>query len=319
MSKTFAELGRVAAIKELFEGTGFEPFAEPLFFGSEADGYITTVSKVLLEGMDFNLVYFPLKHLGYKSVVAATGELFAVRSTPRTLSVNLGISAKLDFVQIAELWSGMVAAAKEFGYKGLGLELQPSKNGLSISLAATGSETSGMARPMAKSMDLICVGGRLGAAYFGQQVLEHKADELEKHKMMLASYLKPELDPATLAQLTQSGVDPSFGYFVTKGLGDAVLRLNRDSGLGVKVYAEKIPFEGGSITLGKEMNIDPISAAMNGGDDYVLMFVIPSSQFEKFSKEFKTFEVIGHLAKQEVGAVLVTPDGLEHPISAQGW
>ena len=319
MSKTFAELGRVAAIKELFKGTGYEPFTEPLFFRSEADEHITTVSKVMLEGIDFDLVYFPLKHLGYKSVVAVTGEFYAVRSTPVALSVILGISAKLDFGQIEELWSGVVAAAKEFGYSGLSLDLQPSKNGLSISLAATGSETASMARPMAKSMDLICVGGRLGAAYFGQQVLEHKADDLEKHKMMLASYLKPELDPATLSQLLQSGVDPSFGYFVNRGLGDAVLRLCRDSGLGVKIYAEKIPFEGGSISLGKEMDIDPISAAMNGGDDYVLMYVIPSAQFEAFSREFKTFEVIGHLARPEVGAVLVTPDGLEHPISSQGW
>lgn len=319
MQKTFADLGRVAAIKELFEGTGFQPFCEPLFAEAKEPGYATTANKVLLEGVDFNLEYFPLKHLGYKSVVAATGELYAVRSTPKTLGVVLGVSAKLDFEQVKELWSGIVIAAKEFGYGSLSLELQPSKNGLCISLSATGLEPAGIARPKAQSMDLICVSGRLGAAFLGQQVLEHKPAELEKYKMMLAAYLKPELEPGLPAQLAEAGVDPSFGYFVNRGLADAVLRLHRDCGLGVKIYADKIPFEGNSFSLGKEMNIDPISAAMNGGDDYVVLFVIPSAQYEKFGKEFKTFEVIGHLAQPEVGAVLVSPDGLEHPISAPGW
>jgi len=317
--KTFADLGRVEAIRQLFEGTGFEPFGEPLFTSSEDIGYFTTVNKLFLEGVDFDLVYFPMKHLGYKCVIGATGELFAVRSTACSLSVVLGISAKLDFEQISELWSGIVTAAKEFGYKSLSLELQPSKNGLSISITATGVEPSGIERPKARSMDLICVSGRLGAAFLGQQVLEHKPEELEKYKMMLAAYLKPELEPTLLQQLTEAKINPSFGYFVTKGLSDAVLRLNRDSGSGVKIYADKIPFEGNSFSLSKELNIDPISAAMNGGDDYVLMYVIPSAQFDTFAKEFKTFEVIGHLAKAEVGAVLVSPDGLEHPVSAPGW
>lgn len=319
MQKTFADLGRVAAVKELFEGTGYQPFNEPLFIDTAGSGFATTSSKVLLEGIDFNLEYFPLKHLGYKGVVAATGELYAVRSTPKTLGVVLGVSAKLDFEQVKDLWSGIVTAAREFGYESLSLELQPSKSGLCISLSATGVEPAGIARPEAKSMDLICVSGRLGAAFLGQQVLEHKPAELEKYKMMLAAFLKPELEPGIPAQLSETGIDPSFGYFVGKGLADAVLRLQRDSGLGVKIYADKIPFEGNSFSLGREMNIDPISAAMNGGDDYVLMFVIPSGQFERFAKEFKTFEVIGHLARPEAGAVLVSPDGLEHPVSAPGW
>ena len=127
------------------------------------------------------------------------------------------------------------------------------------------------------------------------------------------------MEPSLPAQLSEAKVDPSFGYFVTKGLSDAALRLHRDSGLGVKIYADKIPFEGNSFSLSKELNIDPISAAMNGGDDFILMYVIPCAQFDTFAREFKTFEVIGHMAKPEVGAVLVSPDGLEHPVSAPGW
>lgn len=319
--KTFAELGRIEAIKELFEGTGYEPFAEPLWFEAQGGDCITTASKALLEGIDFDLVYFPLKHLGYKSVIAVTGELYAVMAHPRTLGITLGISAKLDFEQIRELWSGIITAAKEHGYKSVSLELQPSKNGLCIAASATGSHSriSSVRRPKAQSKDLICVSGRLGAAFLGQQVLEHRSDQLERYKMMLAEYLKPELSPNTVTNLEDGEIYPSHGYFVTKGLSDAILRLCRDSGLGAKVYADKIPFEAGSFALGKDLDIDPVSAAMNGGDDYKILFTVPILKLEKFRKDFQTFDIIGHLAQPEVGAVLVTPEGLEFPVSAQGW
>jgi len=317
MAETFADLGRVEAIAKLFEGTPFKPFEEPLHFKPEAGEYVASASKTLLEGIDFNLEYFPLKHLGYKSVIEVTGELYAVMARPRTLNVQLGISAKLDFEQIAQLWQGVVAAAGEHGYRGVSLDLQPSKNGLAICVSATGASSA--QRSEARSKDLICVSGRLGAAFLGQQVLEHKPGELDKYRMMLAEYLKPELNPALVEQLEDDGIFPSFGYFVNRGLSDAVLRLSRDSGLGAKIYADKIPFEGNSFALGRELNIDPISAAMNGGDDCKILFTIPIMEAEKFRKDFQTFDIIGHLAQPEVGCVLVSPDGLEHEIKAQGW
>ena len=171
--------------------------------------------------------------------------------------------------------------------------------------------------------------GALGAAFLGLQVLERERLKfeqggndpkvLEQYKMLVGSYLRPELGAGTVAQLEESGVTPSQGYFVTRGLADALLRLRRDTGLGAKVYADKIPFEGGSFDLGRELNLDPVSAAMNGGEDYHLLYVIPLAQYERFRTEFQTFDIIGHLAQPEVGAVLVSPDGLEHPVSAQGW
>jgi thiamine-monophosphate kinase len=321
MAETFAQLGRIEAIRQLFEGSGYEPFGEPLWFTADGGECVTTASKVLLEGIDFNLEYFPLKHLGYKSVIAATGELYAVMSHPETLEVSLGVSAKLDYEQIKELWGGVLIAAVEHGYKRLGLDLAPSRNGLSICMNASG-RTSGETcskRPKPQSKDLICVSGSLGAAFLGQQVLERKRNELDKYKMLIASYLKPELDPQAVAQLEEGGFIPSAGYFVSRGLSDAVMRLSRDSGLGAKVYAEKIPFEGNSFALGKELDIDPISAAMNGGEDCRLLYTIPISSFDKFRTNFQTFDIIGHLALSEAGKVLVTPDGLEHPLSSQGW
>lgn len=318
MAATFSELGRVEAIRQLFEGSGYTPFGEPLHFGGGDGDSCVSASRLLLEGTDFNLVYFPLKHLGYKSVISVTGELYSALAHPEALALTLGVSAKLDFEQIKELWSGVVFAAKEQGYKSLSLELEPSRNGLAISLAAVGNSHPAV-RPSAESKDLVCVSGSLGAAYLGQQVLEHKRDELEKYKMLVGSYLKPELSPDVVTLVASTGIVPSYSYFVSRGLSDAVLRLNRDSGLGVKVYADKIPFEGNSFALGKELDIDPVSAAMNGGDDFRLLFVVPIGRYEEFRKEFGGFDIIGHLARPDVGAVLVTPDGLEHPISAQGW
>ena len=331
MAQTFAELGRVEAIRQLFEGTPYGPFEEPLWFEAKPQECITTASGLMLEGIDFNLVYFPLGHLGRKAVLRVSGELYAVLAHPETLSVQLGISAKLDFEQVGELWKGIVTAAQEHGYKHVSLDLAPSRNGLTIALSATGRHCAATSagRPLAQSKDLIAVSGRLGAAFLGLQVLERERlkfeqggtdrSALEQHKMLVGAYLRPDLSPNLAAQLEEEKLFPSFGYFLSRGLADGLLRLCRDSGLGAKVYADKIPFEGGSFDLGRELNLDPVSAAMNGGEDYHLLYVIPIAQFERFRTEFQTFDIIGHLAQPEVGAVLVSPDGLEHPVSAQGW
>ncbi len=331
-ANTFDDYGKVQAIDLLFkdsgfrreDGNGFEPAAGSL---------VRTASRVFVEGIDFDLTYFPLKHLGYKSVVAAVGELYAGLSHPRTLNVRLGVSAKLDFGHIKDLWLGITTAAKEHGVKALDLDLVPSPNGLFISVSATGEElklTRGRT-VKARSMDLVCVSGSLGAAFLGQQILEREKKvfsqtkddsvqpQLEKYKMLVGSYLKPELNASVVERLEEAQIYPSNGFLVSQGLSDAVKRLERESGLGVKIYADKIPFEGNSFSSGKELDIDPVSAAMNGGDDFRLLFTIPILSAEKFRRDFQTFDIIGHLAQPEVGSVLVSPDGLEHPILAQGW
>lgn len=330
--ENFADLGRVGAIARLYEGTPYKAF-ESSWFETGGKCYVGTHSKVFLEGIDFDLTYFPLKHLGYKCVVAVTGELYAEFSHPRTMDIRIGVSAKLDFKQISELWEGIVAAAKEHGYKQVSLDLVPSPNGLAIGISAAG-ETSllmGKRRPAAKSMDLICISGNLGAAYLGFEILErekrkfeksgelHKKADLEQYKMLVGAYLKPQISAQIVTQMEDAGIMPSFGYLVTRGLSDAVKRLVRDSGFGAKIYVDRLPFAGKTFELGKEFNIDPISAALNGGEDYRLLFTIPIGHHDKFRHDFQTFDVIGHLAKPDVGAVAVTPDGVELPLSAQGW
>lgn len=331
--KNFSDIGKIEAIKLLFEESPFKQADGTSYLCGEKGGVIRTASKLWLEGIDFDLTYFPLKHLGYKSVVGTVGEIYASLARPQSISVRLGISAKLDLPEVSELWNGICTAAEEHHIKRADLDLVPSRNGLTISIVISGITSPEVAenRKSASSKDLICISGNVGASFLGMSLLEQekkkfeKAGELtgqpdlEKYKMLVASYLKPEIDPDMVSQLGDSGIIPPYGYLVNRGLADAARRLNRDSGLGVKLYTDKIPFEGNSFEVGKKLNIDPVSAALKGGDDYRLMFVIPMSAYETFRHDFQTFSIIGHLAQPEVGTVLVTHEGVELPVHAQGW
>ena len=329
MAESFTDIGKVEAIDQLYRLSAYHP-VPGLTYSAEKGGKVHTASRLFLEGIDFNLVYFPLKHLGYKSVVGVTGELYAALAHPKLLNVILGISAKLDFSQVKDLWMGITVAAKEHGFQSVNLDLQPSANGLYISVSATGETAllTDKRRMGAKSKDLICVSGSLGAAYLGMQVLERgertfsetgQQPDIMQARMLVGDYLRPELSAAVVSHLEEAEIYPSYGYFVTRGLSDALKRLSRDSGLGAKVYAERIPFEGNSFQVGKELDIDPVSAAMNGGDDFRLLYVVPILQMEKFRRDFQTFDIIGHLAQPDAGTVLVTPEGVEFPVKAQGW
>ena len=357
----FADIGKVEAIRRLYAES---PFKQPAVAREETPskgGMLTHASVLLLEGIDFDLVYFPLKHLGYKSVVAVSGELLAALAHPRTLSVVLGISAKLDFAQIRQVWSGIVAGAREFGYKAVDLDLKPSRNGLTVSVSAVGLTDllTERRRPAPKSKDLLCVSGNLGAAYLGLRLLEAEkkifdasgvpsaapgvasdttaggaasaapgvasaapaggASRLETYRMIVGAYLKPELPAGVVGNLEEAEIYPTAGCLITHGLADAVKRLCQETGLGAKIYADRIPFEGNSFQLGRELDVDPIAAAMNGGDDFKLLFAVPILQLEKFRRDFQTFDIIGHLADPSVGQTLVLPEGAELPLRAPGW
>ena len=320
MARTeISQIGKQAALDRLFEGSGYH---------NENPG--ETAHKLLLEGCDFDLVYTPLKHLGYKAVLRVLGELYAALRQPVSLSVELGLSKRFCYEDVAALWEGMLAACREHGVKQTSLELSPSVNGLAISLSASGTQKASILKkvPEAKSMDLLCLSGHVGAAYMGLHVLEREKvaftgtgeqPDLSPYKAVLASYLSPEIKPDLLARFLEAEVLPSRGYFLTRGLGEGVIRLSRDTGLGAKIYLEKIPISSQTFAMAEEIDMDVVTAAMNGGDDYKFLFVIPLSQHETFRKEFHDFEVIGHLAQPDVGPVLVTPEGAELPIHAQGY
>ena len=329
---TLADLGKIEAINLLYTETTFKP-TNSLFFDTEGRAFCVNANRLFIEGIDFDLTYFPLEHLGYKTVVAISGELYASLSHPRTLSVILGVSAKLDFPQIKTIWKGITRAAKEHGYSSINLDLVPSPNGLTISISGAGERSllTEKRRMPAKSMDLICVSNNLGGAYLGLQILERERKkfegkketefkpDLESYKHLVGAYLKPEIEAKTLGLLEEEEIIPSYGYLITKGLADAVKKLCRDSELGAKIYVDRLPFANKTFDLSKELDIDAISVAMNGGEDYRLLFTIPINKHDKFRHDFQTFDIIGHLAQPEVGPVIVSPDGVEFPIKAQGW
>ena len=328
MARTeISQLGKQAALDRLFEESGF---TQVRTLRPESRGATCAAHKLMLEGCDFDLVYTPLKHLGYKAVLNVLGELYATLHTPEGLSVVLGLSRRFCFEDVAALWEGMLTAVREHGIRQVSLDLNPSVNGLAVSLTATGLREEGLADriPESRSKDLLCLSGHLGAAYMGLHVLEREKvaftgsgeqPDLSPYKSVLASYLSPEIKPGLPGRFVEADVLPSRGYFLTRGLAEAVLRLTRDTGLGAKVYLEKIPISSQTFAMAGEINMDVVTAAMNGGDDYKFLFVIPLDKHEAFRKEFHDFEIIGHLAQPEVGPVLITPEGAELPIRAQGY
>lgn len=327
MRTEISTIGKEAATARLFEGTGFKNERTPHL---SEKGEVVTSHKILLEGVDFDLVYTPLKHLGYKAALYVMGDVFAALRQPVAVSVQLGLSSRFCYEDVEQFWQGVTAAAKEHGLKHLGLDLNPSVNGLCISLSAAGVQRKAVVEqiPAPKNMDLICLTGRLGAAYMGLHILEREKvsfnksgaqPDLSKYKGVLASYLSPEIKQNVVSRFTDDKVYPSSGYFVTRGLGDAALRLAADSGFGVKIYLEKIPLSEETFTVADELGIDPVTAAMNGGDDYQFIFTIPIEKHNVIRKDFQDYDVIGHLARPEAGVVIVTPEGAEIPIHAQGY
>ena len=327
MRTEISSLGKQAVLEQLFDQSGYTN-GQPLRL--ERKDECCTVQKLMLEGCDFDLVYTPLKHLGYKAVLNVLGELYAVLRQPASLSVVLGLSKRFCVEDVTEIWSGMLAACREHRVTQLALDLAPSVNGLAIGLSACGVQDKAVVDrfPTSKSRDLICLSGHVGAAYMGLHVLEREKiaftgtgeqPDLSKYKAVLASYLSPEIKPNLIERFVETDVLPARGYFLTHGLGEAVLRLSHDTGLGAKVYLEKIPISSQTFAMAEEIDMDPVTAAMNGGDDYKFIFTVPIEKHGILRKDFQDFEIIGHTAQSDVGAVLVTPEGAEIPIHAQGW
>lgn len=316
---SFSEIGVNAALVGLFDGTGF------VNSDTLQKENVVTSHKVMMEGVDFDLVYNPLKHLGYKAVLNAVGDIYASFCIPTAISAVVGLSSRFSYEDMQELWTGVVAGAKEHHVSTLHLELNPSVNGLYISLTAVGEQKKKVlsTRPEPKSKDLICLGGNVGAAYLGQHVLEREKvafmnapegvaqPDLSDYKYILSQYLSPELPSNTIDRFLECGIIPSCGDFVTKGLAASVRKIAQKTGFGAKIYVDKIPIASQTFQMAEEINMDPITCALNGGDDYRLLYTIPLEKFELFKKEIQTFDVIGHLCKQEVGTVLVTPEGAE--------
>ena len=291
---------------------------------------ITT--DLLLEGIHFDLRYVPLKHLGYKSVVVNLSDIYAMNGTPRQVTVSLGISKRFTLEHIEELYSGIRLACEEYGVDLVGGDTSASVTGLLISITAIGEadEADIVYRNGARDTDLICVSGDLGAAYMGLQLLERERQVAEGVKddsfqpdfagkeYLLERQLKPEARRDVIAELRQLGIRPTSMMDVSDGLSSELLHICKASGVGCRVYEDRIPIDYQTAIQAEEFNMNLVTAAMNGGEDYELLFTVPLTDHEKV-QQMKNAHLIGRITKPELGAYLVSRDNQELEIRAQGW
>jgi thiamine-monophosphate kinase len=287
-------------------------------------------TDMLLEGIHFDLTYFPLKHLGYKAAVVNFSDIYAMNGLPKQMVVALGISKKLSVENIDELYEGMLLACEQHGVDLVGGDTGASLTGLTIGVSVVGEcEPEKVAyRSGAKPTDLVCVSGDLGAAYMGLLLLEREkrvfeanpnaAPQLAGHEYIVQKYLKPEAARSTVLNLREAGVVPTAMIDVSDGLASDVLHLCRQSGVGAHLYLDKLPIAKECFDMAEEMHFDAVTAALNGGEDYELLFTIPLALHERV-KDLGRVDVIGHIVEREKGALLIPPNGDPVPLQAQGF
>lgn len=291
---------------------------------------IVVTTDLLLEGVHFDLTYVPLKHLGYKAIVVNLSDVYAMNALPRQVTVSLGISARFAVEHLDALYDGMKLACKEYGVDLVGGDTSASKQGLVISVTAIGEAAADkiVTRDGAKDTDLICVSGDLGAAYMGLQLLEREkiaskgiADfkpDFAGKEYLIERQLKPEARRDVILALGKAGILPTAMMDISDGLSSEILHICHDSNTGCRIYEDRIPIDYQTAMLAGEMGINLITAAMNGGEDYELLFTVPLTAHEAIEK-IPGVKLIGHITKADSGCALVTRDGNEIPLRAQGW
>lgn len=293
------------------------------------DSLLTT--DLLLEGVHFDLRYVPLKHLGYKSAIVNFSDIYAMGGTPRQLLVSLGVSSRFTVEHIEELYAGIRLACEIYDVDLVGGDTSASVTGLVISITCVGEEEKGkeFLRSGAKPTDLICVSGNLGAAYMGLQLLEREnrvaADSGEGFQpdfagkeYILERQLKPEARKDIIERLREANVTPTAMIDVSDGLSSELLHICKKSDVGCRIYEDKIPIDFQTAIMAEEFNMNLVTAAMNGGEDYELLFTVPLTDREKV-ENIEDVKMIGYITKPELGAMLVSRDGNEIAIQAQGW
>ena len=292
---------------------------------------LTLVSTdLLLEGIHFNLIYTPLKHLGYKAVVRAISDIYAMNGTPGQILIALGISSKFNLDQVEDLYEGISLACEKYQVDLAGGDITSSLTGMTIGVTAVGTaeKNSIIKRNGARANDLICVTGDFGASFMGLQLLERERKLFVKDKVtqpdltgfeyVIKRQLKPEIPVSTLLELRNEEITPTSMIDVTDGLASDLLHICKLSGTCCRIFYSKVPIDYETTRLAEEFNIDPMTPALNGGEDFELLFTIPLEMVDKI-KMIPTVKVIGHMTSSGSGNYIVGDDGSEVEISAQGW
>ena len=293
------------------------------------DGIVISTDS-LLEGIDFDLTYFPLKHLGYKAVTVGVSDVLAMNARPEQLIISLGVSSKIPVEALEDLYEGMAFACKELGVDLVGGDTSASMTGLVINITAIGRAKRKQIsyRSGAQFNDLICITGNLGAAYMGLQLLEREKRVLSNvenpepqfkgYEYLLQSYLKPRARKDIIDLLAEEKIVPTSMIDLSDGLASEVLQICKASKCGARIYLDRIPIAKQTTQLAEEMHIDPVVAALNGGEDYELMFTVPLAMQEQVMR-LGVVDVVGHITRESTGAYLVTPDGSDIKLRAQGF
>lgn len=302
--------------------------AAVLRYPGDVDELVTT--DLLVEGIHFDLTYMPLKHLGYKAAVVNFSDIYAMNGHPRQIVVSLAISSRFAVEHLEELYAGIRLACDIYGVDLVGGDTTASRSGLVISITCIGETAPDavVTRDGAKDTDLICVSGDLGSAYMGLQLLEREKvaskgikdfqPEFGGKEYLIERQLKPEARRDIVTALAEAGIKPTAMMDISDGLSSELLHICKQSDTGCRIYEERIPIDYQTAIMAEELGMNLVTAALNGGEDYELLFTVPLSRHEDVSK-IKGVSVIGHICKPEMGCAMVTRDGGEIELKAQGW
>lgn len=333
---SIASLGEFGLIDRLTENwPSFQPstlkgIGDDAAVIAAGDQVLVVTTDLLLEGIHFNLMYTPLKYLGYKAVVVNLSDVYAMNALPKQITVSLGISSRFTLEMVEELYQGIRAACEKYQVDLAGGDTSSSLTGMVISITALGTAARGEVtyRSGASPNDLLCVSGDLGGAYMGLQLLERENEvfkvnpqmkpKLEGFDYILQRQLKPEARYDIPGIFKNLDIKPTSMIDISDGLSSEILHLCKASGVGCRLHEDKIPYDEQTRDMALEMNINPLVAALNGGEDYELLFTIPIADFDKVKND-TDITVIGHMTRPEDGAMLVTGAGALIPLVAQGF
>ncbi len=330
-----SELGEFGLIQRLTAAVELKAPSSKHGVGDDAavldfgDSEVLISKDLLVEGVHFDLGYVPLKHLGYKAAVVNFSDIYAMNGTPSQLLVGMAVSSRFPVEALEEIYAGLLLACSRYGVDLVGGDTTSSQSGLVLSVTAVGHVAKGKSvrRDGAQAGDLLVVTGDLGAAYMGLQVLEREKaafqanpnlqPELQGHEYVLERQLKPEARKDVAALLAELGVTPTSMMDISDGLSSEILHLGTQSGVGCTIYEDKIPMDPQMMHLAEEFGINPITAVLNGGEDYELLFTMPIADFDKI-KANPNLTPIGHMTEDKVFQ-MVTNAGQTVPLEAQGW
>lgn len=312
------------------------------------DKHILVTTDMLMEGVHFDLTYMPLKHLGYKSAMVNLSDIFAMGGTPKQITVSIALSKRFSVEDMEQFYEGLQLACDKWGVDIVGGDTTSSLTGLAISITAIGipnTDAEGkddiVMRSGAKPTDLICVSGDLGAAYMGLQLLEREKavfyQQLQENKgkenpsfgeniqevftgkeYIIERQLKPEARGDVIKKLKEQNIHPTAMMDISDGLSSELLHICKQSHCGCRVYEKEIPIDYQTAVMAEEMNLNVTTCALNGGDDYELLFTVPIGDKEKI-EGMEGVKMIGYVTEEKFGAQLITRDGSEFEIKAQGW